>query len=98
MSKKIVLSGARPTGDLHLGNYFGALHNWVQLQETYDCHFFIADWHALTTGYADTSELKQHSISLMADFMACGLDPERSILFMQSLVPQHAEQIGRAHV
>jgi tryptophanyl-tRNA synthetase len=91
MSKKIVLSGARPTGDLHLGNYFGALHNWVSLQDQYDCHFFIADWHALTTGYADTSELRKNCIGLMADFLACGLDPDKSIIFMQSLVPQHAE-------
>ena len=72
MNKKIVLSGARPTGDIHLGNYFGALHNWVQLQDQYDCHFFIADWHALTTGYADTSQLQEYCVSLMADFLACG--------------------------
>ncbi|MDD2442813.1 MAG: tryptophan--tRNA ligase, partial [Eubacteriales bacterium] len=86
MSKKIILSGARPTGDIHLGNYFGALENWVRLQDNYDCHFFIADWHALTTGYADTAGLPEHTVSLMADFMACGLDPERSVLFLQSQV------------
>ncbi|NLW11980.1 MAG: tryptophan--tRNA ligase, partial [Clostridiaceae bacterium] len=91
MSKKIVLSGARPTGDIHLGNYFGALHNWVKLQEQYDCYFFIADWHALTTGYADTEKLRDNSVSLMADFIACGLDPEKSVIFMQSLIPEHAE-------
>ncbi len=91
MSKKIILSGARPTGDIHLGNYFGALENWVRLQDNYDCHFFIADWHALTTGYADTAGLPEHTISLMADFMACGLDPERSVLFLQSQVMEHAE-------
>jgi len=91
MKKKIVLSGARPTGDIHLGNYFGALHNWVQLQDQYDCHFFIADWHALTTGYAETEQLQAHTISLMADFLACGLDPEKSILFQQSKVMEHAE-------
>lgn len=91
MSKKIVLSGARPTGDIHLGNYFGALHNWVKLQEQYECYFFIADWHALTTGYADTEKLRDNSISLMADFIACGLDPEKSVIFMQSLIPEHAE-------
>lgn len=91
MSKKIVLSGARPTGDIHLGNYFGALHNWVQLQDQYDCHFFIADWHALTTGYADTGLLKDSCISMMADFLACGLDPEKSVLFQQSKILEHAE-------
>jgi tryptophanyl-tRNA synthetase len=91
MKKKIVLSGARPTGDIHLGNYFGALHNWVQLQEQYDCHFFIADWHALTTGYAETGPLQANCISLMADFLACGLDPEKSILFQQSKIMEHAE-------
>ena len=61
MSKKIILSGTRPTGNIHLGNYFGALENWVRLQEDYDCHFFIADWHALTTGYADTEKLKENT-------------------------------------
>lgn len=91
MSKKIVLSGARPTGDIHLGNYFGALHNWVQLQDEYDCHFFIADWHALTTGYADTGLLKDSCVSMMADFLACGLDPEKSVLFQQSKILEHAE-------
>ncbi len=91
MKKKIVLSGARPTGDIHLGNYFGALHNWVQLQDQYDCHFFIADWHALTTGYADTTQLKDSCTSLMADFLACGLDPQKSVLFQQSKVMEHAE-------
>lgn len=91
MSKKIVLSGARPTGDLHLGNYFGALHNWIRLQEEYDCHFFIADWHALTTGYAETEELEENVLSLMADFLACGLDPEKAVIFLQSDVKEHAE-------
>jgi tryptophanyl-tRNA synthetase len=91
MSKKIVLSGARPTGAIHLGNYFGALHNWVNLQDKYDCHFFIADWHALTTGYADTESLREHTVSLMADFIACGLDPDKSVIFLQSQVPEHAE-------
>jgi tryptophanyl-tRNA synthetase len=89
--KKIILSGARPTGDLHIGNYFGALENWVRLQDQYDCHYFIADWHALTTGYNDTTGLRDYTISLMADFMACGLDPERSTLFLQSQVMEHAE-------
>ncbi len=91
MNKKIVLSGARPTGDIHLGNYFGALHNWVRLQDEYDCSFFIADWHALTTGYADTEQLAENTVSLMADFIACGLDPEKATLFLQSKVKEHAE-------
>lgn len=91
MKKKIILSGVRPTGDLHLGNYFGALENWVRLQDDYDCHFFIADWHALTTGYDDTGDLKRATLSVMADFLACGLDPEKATLFLQSQVMEHAE-------
>lgn len=91
MAKKIVLSGARPTGDVHLGNYFGALYNWVRLQDQYDCYFFIADWHALTTGYADTENLKDYTVSLVADFLAIGLDPDKCVLFLQSEVKEHAE-------
>jgi len=92
MTKKArVLSGMRPTGKLHLGNYLGALANWVGLQDKYDCFFFIADWHALTTDYADTSAVKQNSIEVMLDYLAAGLDPERSTIFIQSHVPQHAE-------
>jgi tryptophanyl-tRNA synthetase len=86
-----ILSGMRPTGKLHLGNYVGALRNWVNLQDDYDCFFFIADWHALTTDYADTSMVKQNSLEVMIDYLAAGLDPERSVLFIQSHVPQHAE-------
>jgi len=89
--KKRVLSGMRPTGKLHLGNYLGALANWVGLQDKYECFFFIADWHALTTDYADTSAVKQNSLEVMLDYLAAGLDPERSTLFIQSHVPQHAE-------
>ena len=81
----------RPTGKLHLGNYVGALRNWVGLQDEYDCFFFIADWHALTTDYADTRSVKQNSLEVMIDYLAAGLDPERSTLFIQSHVPQHAE-------
>jgi tryptophanyl-tRNA synthetase len=91
MAKKIVLSGTRSTGNIHLGNYFGALANWVRLQDDYDCHFFIADWHALTTGYEDTSGVKDSIYGIYADYLACGLDPERSVLFLQSAVKQHAE-------
>src|ERR1035438_7838741 len=86
-----VLSGMRPTGKLHLGNYVGALRNWVGLQDQYDCFFFIADWHALTTDYADTRSVKQNSLEVMIDYLAAGLDPERSTIFIQSHVPQHAE-------
>lgn len=91
MAKERILSGMRPTGDLHLGNYLGALQNWVQLQDDYDCYFFIADWHMLTTGYGDTDNLAEWSRGLAIDYLGAGLDPERSVLFRQSLVPEHAE-------
>jgi len=81
----------RPTGKLHLGHLLGALRNWVALQETYDCSYFIADWHALTSDYADTRELTANALDNAADWLAAGLDPERSTLFVQSLVPEHAE-------
>jgi tryptophanyl-tRNA synthetase len=81
----------RPTGKLHLGNYMGALANWVKLQEQYECYFFIADWHALTTDYADPSRLKLNTLDVALDFLAAGLDPEKSTIFIQSHVPQHAE-------
>jgi len=86
-----VLSGMRPTGRLHLGNYMGALYNWVQLQDKYDCYFFIADLHALTTDYADPTALRQNIRDVAFDFLAAGLDPERCTVFIQSHVPQHAE-------
>src|SRR5207302_4533015 len=91
--KPRVLSGMRSTGKLHLGNYVGALENWVKLQDSanYDCFFFIADWHALTTDYADTSRVKENSLEVALDWLASGLDPEKSTLFIQSHVPQHAE-------
>jgi tryptophanyl-tRNA synthetase len=83
----------RPTGKLHLGNYMGALANWVKLQDggQYENFFFIADWHALTTDYADTSSVQQNTTEVMLDYLAAGLDPERSTIFLQSQVPQHAE-------
>jgi tryptophanyl-tRNA synthetase len=81
----------RPTGKLHLGNYMGALANWVKLQDQYECYFFIADWHALTTDYADPSRLKLNTLDVALDFLAAGLDPEKSTIFIQSHVPQHAE-------
>ena len=89
--KQRILSGMRSTGKLHLGNYVGALANWVKLQDSYDCFFFIADWHALTTDYADTSQVKQNSVEVMLDYLAAGLDPKKCTMFIQSHVPQHAE-------
>src|SRR5713226_4072426 len=90
-SKKRVLSGMRSTGKLHLGNYVGALENWVRMQDEYECFFFIADWHALTTDYADTSRLKENSVEVLLDWLAAGLDPAKCVMFIQSHVPAHAE-------
>ena len=83
----------RPTGRLHIGHYFGALQNWIKLQNEpqYECYFFIADWHALTSDYADTSQVAQNTIEIATDWLAAGLDPERCTMFMQSAVPEHAE-------
>jgi tryptophanyl-tRNA synthetase len=89
--RKRVLSGMRPTGKLHLGNYMGALYNWVRLQDEYECYFFIADWHALTTDYADPSQIPVNTREVILDYLAAGLDPQKSVLFIQSHVPQHAE-------
>jgi tryptophanyl-tRNA synthetase len=86
-----VLSGMRPTGRLHLGNYHGALRNWVELQYQYECFFFVADWHMLTTGYEDTSQLQEHVRDVLIDWLAAGLNPGVATLFVQSLVPEHAE-------
>ena len=81
----------RPTGKLHLGHLVGALRNWAELQSTYDCMYFVADWHALTSEYADTNELSRYAYDNVADWIAAGIDPEQSMLFVQSLVPEHAE-------
>ena len=88
---KRVVSGMRPTGKLHLGHLVGALNNWADLQQQYDCFYFVADWHALTSGYADTSEVVADSYDMVADWIAGGLDPEKSTFFVQSMVPEHAE-------
>jgi tryptophanyl-tRNA synthetase len=90
---KRVISGMRPTGRLHIGHYFGALQNWVRLQNdpSYDCFYFIADWHALTSDYADTSTVAQNTLEIMTDYLAAGLDPQKSVIFQQSQVPEHAE-------
>jgi tryptophanyl-tRNA synthetase len=91
--KKRVLSGMRPTGRLHIGHYFGALENWVKLQNDpqYECFFFVADWHALTSDYADTSQVAQNTIEIATDWLASGLDPAKCTMFIQSSVPEHAE-------
>src|SRR6202007_30307 len=83
----------RPTGRLHIGHYFGALQNWGRLSSdpSYDCFYFIADWHALTSDYADTSAVAQNTIEIMIDYLAAGLDPRKSVIFQQSQVPDHAE-------
>jgi len=86
-----VLSGMRPTGKLHLGNYVGALQNWVKLQDSHDCFFFVADWHALTTDYDDTSRLANNTLEVVLDYLGAGLDPEKCAIFVQSHVKQHAE-------
>ena len=90
---KRVLSGMRPTGRLQIGNYFGALENWVKLQTdgANECFFFVADWHALTSDYADTSAIAENTVEVTIDFLAAGLDPAKSVIFLQSLVPEHAE-------
>lgn len=98
-TKNRVVSGMRPTGKLHIGHYFGALQNWVRLQNqpavardpAYECFYFIADWHALTSDYADTSAVAQNTIEIVTDYLAAGLDPQKSVIFQQSLVPEHAE-------
>jgi tryptophanyl-tRNA synthetase len=91
MNQQIVLSGLRPTGRVHLGNYFGAIRNWVQLQESYDCFYFVADWHALTSDYADPKNIRQATFDAVADWLAAGLDPKRCRIFVQSEVKEHAE-------
>ena len=85
-----VLSGMQPTGLMHLGNLLGALENWKTLQAEHDCFFFVADWHALSTNYADTSRLKEFSQELLIDWLAAGIDPNRATVFIQSHVPEHA--------
>ncbi len=90
-AKPRVVSGMRPTGRLHLGHLVGALGNWVPMQETYDCFYFVADWHALTSDFADTSQLTAYAYENVADWIGAGLDPEKSTFFVQSLVPEHAE-------
>ena len=89
--KKRILSGMRPTGKLHLGHLSGALKNWVEMQQAYDCFYMVADYHALMSEYADPSAMKENVIDNVADFIACGIDPEKSVVFVQSHVPEHLE-------
>jgi tryptophanyl-tRNA synthetase len=88
---EIIVSGARPTGRLHLGHLHGALKNWIRLQENYRCYFFVADWHALTTDYATPQGIRQSTTEMVMDWLSVGLDPARSVLFRQSRVKEHAE-------
>ena len=89
--KKRILSGMRPTGPLHMGNLLGALANWVKLQDEYECFYFIADWHALTSDYEDTALVKDYTKEIMIDWLSAGLTPEKSTLFVQSQIKEHAE-------
>jgi len=91
MNKERVLSGMQASGKLHLGNLVGALSNWVKLQDQYDCFYFVADWHALTTGYEDPSSIKESTKDILINFLAAGLDPEKCTIFLQSRVLEHAE-------
>ena len=89
--KEIIVSGMRSTGKLHLGHYLGVIQNWVQLQDKYDCYFFVADWHALTTKYDKTDDLRQNILDVVMDWLACGIDPKKSVIYVQSLIPEIAE-------
>ena len=86
-----IMSGMRPTGKLHLGHYLGVIDNWVKLQEEYDCYFSVADWHALTTKYDKTENLRQDILDVVMDWLACGIDPNKATIYVQSLVPETAE-------
>lgn len=89
--KKRILSGMRPTGKLHIGHYCGALQNWVRLQKEYQCFYMIADWHALTTDYERIGPIQEYTLDMVTDMIAAGIDPEKSTLFVQSQVKEHAE-------
>ncbi|MDD2752303.1 MAG: tryptophan--tRNA ligase, partial [Candidatus Omnitrophica bacterium] len=91
MMKKRILSGMRPTGKLHLGHLVGALDNWIKLQDEYECFFMVADWHALMSEYEDPQNLKDNIIDNLADWIACGISPEKSAIFVQSQIKEHLE-------
>ncbi len=90
MNKQRIMSGMRPTGKLHLGHYLGVLRNWVKLQDEFECYFSIADWHALTTKYNQTEDMKQNVQDVLLDWLASGIDPEKSTVYLQSLIPETA--------
>lgn len=90
-ARETILSGMRPSGKLHLGNYFGALANWVKLQDSYKCFYMVADWHALTSEYADTEQVEANIWDMVIDWLAAGIDPKKAPIFRQSWVPQHSE-------
>lgn len=90
MNKKRILSGMQPSGRLHIGNLLGALNKWVAMQEEYDCYYFVADWHALSTSYEDTREIKENVFNMLVDWLAAGVDPEKATIFIQSRIPEHA--------
>ena len=89
--KKRILSGMRPTGRLHLGHYWGVLKNWIELQDEYDCYFMIADWHALTSEWENAGAIPKNAREIAADWIACGIDPDKSCIFVQSEIPEHLE-------
>ena len=89
--KQKIMSGMRPTGKLHLGHYLGVIDNWVKLQDEYDCYFSVADWHALTTKYDKTETMQEDILNVVMDWLACGIDPEKATIYVQSLVPETAE-------
>lgn len=91
IAKKKIVSGMRSTGKLHFGHYLGVIQNWIKLQEEFDCYFFVADWHALTTKYDNTEDLRQNVLDVAIDWLACGIDPEKSTIYVQSLIPEIAE-------
>ena len=90
-ARRRIVSGMRPTGPLHVGHYFGALKNWVSLQEEFDCFYFVADWHVLTDRHVGLESVAQHTREMVADWIACGLDPKKSTFFVQSVIPEHLE-------
>ena len=89
--KQKIMSGMRPTGKLHLGHYLGVIDNWVKLQDEYDCYFSVADWHALTTKYDKTDSMKEDVLNVVMDWLACGIDPDKATIYVQSMVPETAE-------
>lgn len=91
MTKQKIVSGMRSTGKLHFGHYLGVIENWVKLQDAFDCYFFVADWHALTTKFDKTEDLRQDVIDVVIDWLSCGIDPEKSTIYVQSLIPEIAE-------